>query len=211
LAEINNGLRSILAMPFVYNFFQDLVGARRARREFVAKYVQAAIHENILDIGCGTCEILRYLPDINYYGIDISRDYIEAAKKLYGDKGQFMAEEISESMLKTLPKFDKVIAIGLIHHLNDSEAVELFQVVKLSLRSGGKFIAMDPCLTGDGQSKSAQFMINLDRGRNVRNPVDYKRLASGSFVNATAYLRSDLLNIPYEHIIIVCEKNDTIQ
>ena len=211
MAEIKDGIRSILASPFVYNFFQDLVGARRTRRELVEGYVHALPHENVLDIGCGTGEILRHLPDVNYYGIDISADYIETARRFYGNRGQFIAGEVSEEILGALPKFDKVVASCLLHHIDDENASELFRIVRSALHPKGRFVSIDPCLTGPGQSRAARFVIRLDRGRNVRSPEAYRRLAAESFGQIRTHLRTDLLNIPYEHMIMVCEKDDSLQ
>ena len=59
-----------------------------------------------------------------------------------------------------------------------------------------------PTLT-PAQSRTARLVILADRGRYVRNPAEYERLAAPVFEVETA-VRSDLLRIPYTHCILEC-------
>ena len=66
-----------------------ILGTRFIYEKFL--YVQKLIDNiinlhkprNILDIGCGTGKILESLPAVDYYGYDISKKYINYAKKKY--------------------------------------------------------------------------------------------------------------------------------
>jgi cyclopropane fatty-acyl-phospholipid synthase-like methyltransferase len=52
--------------------------------------------------------------------------------------------------------FDRVTALGVVHHLDDTEANKLFSIAHKALKHGGKLITMDGVLI-DGQSETARF------------------------------------------------------
>ena len=57
-----------------------------ARMAVQAGYVISHGAKSVLDIGCGTGELFKYLnPNISYVGIDLSPTAIEIAKKRYGE------------------------------------------------------------------------------------------------------------------------------
>lgn len=89
MAQITSGLRSILSNPNVYDFLQNVLGAGKLRKELVRKYVRPYGGMKILDIGCGTGEILEYLPAVDYLGVDLSETYIRSAVDPYGERGEF--------------------------------------------------------------------------------------------------------------------------
>ena len=57
------------------------------RRSLIQNHVRAKPGDKVIDIGCGSAEVLRYLPDVDYIGIDINPDYIAFARRTYGSKG----------------------------------------------------------------------------------------------------------------------------
>ena len=179
------------------------MGAKRIRKELVDQYICARSGQRILDIGCGTADILSYLPaGVEYWGYDISSEYIEAAKSRFGDRGHFMCGRFDIQEANRLPKFDVVLAIGLLHHLGDAEAVELFQLARAALHENGRMITFDGCLV-PGQNPIARFLLLRDRGQNVRAAEEYRGLAGSSFENVQGYVRHQAW-IPYTHWIMEC-------
>jgi len=70
--------------------------------------------DKVIDIGCGSAEVLRYLPDVDYIGIDINPDYIAFARRTYGNKGTFLVGDTQ--FFRGDPRFkdaDIVMAFGL--------------------------------------------------------------------------------------------------
>ena len=203
MTQITSGIRAVLSSPIVYSSFQRLMGAHSDRINYVQRYLKPAAGMFVLDVGCGPADILNYLPPVHYYGFDISASYIQRARLRFGDKGRFEQKQLTREDLLALPKFDRVIAIGLLHHLDDEVAVDLMQMVRAVLAPGGKFVSLDPCLDVT-QNPIARFLVKNDRGRNVRDKDGYELLASKCFSHAHAEVRHKTW-IPYTHCAMVCE------
>jgi cyclopropane fatty-acyl-phospholipid synthase-like methyltransferase len=202
--QVTNGILSIFNKPIIYNSFQNLVGSNNVRKILVSNYLNLNGNEKILDIGCGTSEILEYLPKgIEYHGYDLSSRYIEHAKKKYGNRGNFYCADATKIKLNKDSKFSRVLALGLLHHLNDDEVLLLFKFVKSILKPDGYLITYDGCYT-QTQSKIARYIISKDRGKNVRTLKGYQDLAEQCFTSIHTEIREDLLRIPYTNVIMSC-------
>lgn len=198
-------LRDILAQARVYSLFARIIGATRGRQVYVQEHVRPRAGDRILDIGCGPADILEALPAVEYHGFDLSSDYIESARKRFGTRGQFYVETVSADLLKKYAGFDLVLATGVLHHLTDAEAIDLFQVARTALKPGGQLVTLDGCFV-DAQSPIARHLLRRDRGQFVRTQPEYLRLASGVFRKVESHLTHSLLRIPYTHIIMKCSK-----
>lgn len=195
--------RSVLAIPAMYKLFQRLVGADAARSTYVKEYVRPKKNNRILDIACGPGDILEYLPSVEYLGFDISQKYIDSAKKRFGNRGAFLCNKVSNKAINEVGSFDIVLAMGILHHLNDDEAVHLFELAHSALKSGGRLVTFDGCYV-KGQSPVVRYLISKDRGQYVRTKEGYLNLASEIFANIKVSIRHELLRIPYTFIIMEC-------
>jgi len=205
MTQITSGVRSILSSPLVYDFFQNLLGAKTVRQEFVHEFIRPFSGQVILDVGCGTAEILSYISDnIEYFGYDLSTEYIEYAKDKYGGRGTFRNTFFDSAAASILPKADCVIAVGLLHHMEDGEVKVLFKDIANVLTERGRFIALDPCFE-KGQNPFAKALISMDRGQNVRTKKCYKELATGIFPSVKSSVRHRVW-VPYTHHYLECTK-----
>lgn len=200
MSQITTGLRAILSSPTVYSLFQYLMGAHRAWILFVKNDVRPKPGDNILDIGCGPADILSYLPDVNYWGFDISKVYIDKARAKYGSHGNFHCGILTLAGLDSLPKFDIVVASGVLHHLDDDVAKEFLALAHAALRPGGRLVTVDPCFA-PGQNFIARFLISQDRGQCVRDRAGYDGLAENIFETRHVEVRHKAW-IPYTHCYI---------
>lgn len=203
MAQVTSGIRSVLSHPRVYDAMQSLMGAEKARAFIVRNYVRPFPGMRILDLGCGTAEILRALPtDITYVGYDMSPEYIAAAKDMFADRGSFHCRLLEQAEVETLESFDLVLGIGVLHHLDDATARQFMGVSKAALNLRGRIYTVDPCFAPD-QSRIARFLISRDRGQHVRNVEGYLDLLRGLAVEVTGMLVHRAW-IPYTHWHMEC-------
>jgi len=204
MAQVTHGIRAVLSHPLVYSAFQSIMGAHRARQSFVTNCVRPFPGMKVLDVGCGPADILGYLADVDYWGYDISEAYILQAKTRFGGRGRFACKQLQLDDLAVLPKFDVVLALGLLHHLDDSVAVGVLQMAHEALQQGGRLLTIDPCLD-PSQNLVARVLVRNDRGQNVRNKEEYQALACKMFSSPRVEVRHQVW-IPYTHCFMECQK-----
>jgi SAM-dependent methyltransferase len=159
----------------------------------------------VLDIGCGPADILGYLPSVEYTGFDASESFIAEAKRRWGTRGKFTCGTVEQHTAQQR-RFDIAIAIGVLHHLDDAAASRLFSCAFDALRPGGRLVTLDGAYV-NGQSRIARFILSKDRGKHVRAPDDYERLARKSFSDLETHIEDDLIApVPYTYFIMECSK-----
>ena len=206
MAQVTSGLRSILSTPFFYDLFQSGIGAGRARRVLSTEFLRTSPNDVVVDVGCGTAEIIPHLaPGIRYHGYDLSTIYIQQAKARFGDRGTFTCADITAMPADEVPPCDVALSFGVLHHLDDEGARSLLNNLYERLAPHGRLVTIDPAFE-NGQSRIASALISKDRGRNVRTSQGYTALMPDRFREVETTVRHDLLRIPYTHAIIQCLK-----
>ena len=207
MSKVKLDLRSILKKPLIYRLLKSTIASERSRRDFVRNYICPKDGDRVLDIGCGPADILDFLPAVDYIGFDANPKYIQEAMERYKDRGTFFCEVVSQVSLPIdyYAYFDIVLAIGVLHHLNDAEALDLLRLAHIALKPGGRLITLDGVFT-ERQSPCARWIISMDRGQHVRNQSGYTNLVRQVFENLTVSIRHDMIHVPYTHIIIECKK-----
>lgn len=203
------GLSAILSKPWVYDLFTRLVGKERSRVKLVQDYVRPFPGCRILEIGCGTARLLSYLPNsiAEYTGFDMNPLYIESAKERWKRRAncRFFCQKVEDAATLKPGHYDIVLAVGIVHHLNDNEAAYLFNIAYHALKLNGALITYDNVYI-ENQNWFAKWLISRDRGRSVRTIEDYKRLAVQYFVDIESNILHDTLRIPYTIFIMRCIK-----
>jgi SAM-dependent methyltransferase len=201
--EDRSGVWRLLTNPVIYEAVQHLAGSRRWLRRFARDTIKAQSEDYLIDIGCGPGALLDCLPSrIAYIGLDRNQSYIAQAKRVHGDRGNFVCDDVANFSSLGFPLADIAVAIGLLHHLNDDLSRELLSAVSATLKPGGRLITADPCFHA-GQSPIISFVVAHDRGRNVRNFPKYGDLVASIFPNIRTSLESS--HFPFPHAICVVE------
>src|ERR1700722_3391154 len=172
-------VRSVLDLPLAYRAWSRLLGVRRYSQVLVKEHIRPKPTDRILEIGCGPGTLIPYLPTTDYVGFDASPEYIKLAQKRFPGVN-FVCERVSRFTLAERDDFDIVLAFGILHHLDDAEAVQLFRIAHDALKPGGRLVTHDGVWTSD-QSGIAKYLLARDRGQFVRTGEQYVALASQVF------------------------------
>lgn len=131
--------------------------------ESIAQIIVNSNTNKVLDIGCGTANIVKKLPKgIKYTGIDQSIEMILKAKNKFSDielrLGNFLDEPFAEN------EFDVVITSYAFHHLNEFEKENAINLLLRYLKQGGKLIIADLMFLNETE-REKQKQKYLDAGR----------------------------------------------
>jgi cyclopropane fatty-acyl-phospholipid synthase-like methyltransferase len=196
-------ITDILSSPWVYDTWQYLARGTRYAPLFVNEYIRAMQGNRVLDIGCGTGVLLDYLPPVEYYGFDMSAHYIAACRQRHGSKGTFLQRQLTSDTVEEYVDCDVVVATGVVHHLDDAEARNLFAVSKAALKPGGRLVTLDGCYES-GQSRIAKLLLDGDRGKYVRTESGYREIAEKVFPKVSCTILHRMFRMPYTVIIMDC-------
>jgi 2-polyprenyl-3-methyl-5-hydroxy-6-metoxy-1,4-benzoquinol methylase len=98
----------------------------------------------VIDIGCGSGQLLRCLVDDGYgaAGIDVSPEQVALARA--AGLGQVRHGDYRELLREHPGELAAVTATDLLEHLTKPEVLATFDAVAAALRPGGRFIARVP-------------------------------------------------------------------
>jgi SAM-dependent methyltransferase len=205
MSHRDTGLLALLNQAALYRLLPRLLLRSSTRRRVVRDILRPYPGCRILDIGCGPADILEDLPeDIGaYHGFDMNPGYIEAARRRWGSRGCFECQRMDEASLPEKGSFDIVLAIGIVHHLDDRDAGRLFGVAHHALRPGGWLVTYDNVYI-ENQNPLARWLIARDRGRAVRTREGYEALARQRFHDVESDILHDTLRLPYTVLAMRC-------
>jgi ubiquinone/menaquinone biosynthesis C-methylase UbiE len=101
---------------------------------------------NFLDFGCGIGRTYRFLsetlPQVQYTGVDPSRESIRVAKSQQPESAKF---EVSASENLELPdaSYDMVFAACVLHHIAPTERAKVYSEIRRVLKPKGVFVVFE--------------------------------------------------------------------
>ena len=161
-----SGIHRILEITIFYNIIQKIFFHKEIRLQW-NKLIKKNRTGVVLDVGCGPGnKSINFKNSKAYIGLDISEVYINEAKQLYGEFGEFHL--LSATEIDQLPhsNFDLVVLNGVFHHLSDNQVEEFLEKIAKKLSKNGSLVAVDP--TYINGRFVANFFASMDRGMHVR-------------------------------------------
>jgi len=102
---------------------------------------------NILELGCGTGNLTKYIvknfPSAIVTAVDISEDLLKICKKRVGGKNVCFVKSDFAKLKLNGNSFDLVISSIAIHHLENKEKIKLFENIFAWLKPKGIFTFAD--------------------------------------------------------------------
>jgi SAM-dependent methyltransferase len=170
----------IMGRPWVYDRLRPMV-IGGFNYSAVYAWLQCTEEDIVLDVGCGTGHAMEFLDKFKaYHGFDIDSLALDAFRLKYPDrKIELYAHILSREDVQRL-RPNKVVAIGLLHHLTDGEASDLLNDLS-GCDSVRRIITLDTVyLPGKW---SSNFLAFMDRGRHTRKQDGYRALANNAGLN----------------------------
>jgi len=127
---------------FPENYFTSLYGAEIAKA--MRKHVRR--QARILDYACGTGALTGHLlhSDYSVGGCDLSPDSIAYVRKVYDSHPAFKGAYTIDELLGSAEKFDAVVLVELIEHVDDDVLTRVMSDLRRVLLPGGMVIVTTP-------------------------------------------------------------------
>lgn len=194
-----NIVHKMLKVPALYLLLQKALNRKDADTFIFNDVCNIKPTDRILDFGCGAARYRHHINTQQYVGIDFNEAHIKLAQQLYPND-TFICANIVD-MNESLGLFDKIIMIGILHHISDQEAKAVLQACKRLLKPNGQIYARDPVFE-QNQNPIARLIAKLDQGNHVRYTDAYCQLASEYFDNIKTYIKRDSLRVPNSHLFM---------
>lgn len=156
----------------------------------------------VLDLGSGNGYLCKYFNKNGYEGHELSEFLVKRAKTDY-PKYNFFQSDIT--LLNLRKKFDLVLVIGVIHHLNDHNFNKLLNVLDKHLLQDGKIFIIEAIPPISRYNITGKILRELDNGEYVRKTESYKKKLSKKFkVDIAKELKGGLVDYA---LFIVTKQN----
>ena len=169
-------LSALASRPEISIFLRKIVEVNfRTQKKMIGKYFESGPNECVLDLGCGTGEFSPSFSKSQYIGIDIDPKNIVYARNHY--RGNFL---VADGRRLPFPdeSFDKVLVVGVFHHLSTDDCRSVFKEIKRALKKGGRVLIME-------DTHSNRFIVRIlqsvDQGAYIRDFSEWNSLLIDNF------------------------------
>ena len=167
----------LLGNPFVYDKVRPFV-VGGIDMSPVYELLECRPDDIVLDIGCGTGVALDHLHEFkSYLGIDTDPVAIEAAQRRHAGRPnvRFECKVCTRQDVEQLEP-SLVVMAGLLHHLSDTDSVELLRLLAAS-SAIRRAVTLDIVYLEGLEHLISNVFASLDRGRFCRRRAGYLELA----------------------------------
>ncbi len=199
----------LLQYPIFYRLYQKTVRKKNHEYdlfEFIFSEIKNKNKIKMLDLCSGDSFILNYVGNhiSEYVGVDSNEKYLKSLKSKWPSFKFINADITKLDDLKEIQEFQPnlIFMNGAIHHLDDLTMASVNKFI--SKFKDIMFLSVDPVKFNN--SLINKIMIFFDRGKFIRNDLEYKKLMTNynqfivddfyrmSFQNVFHYLNIDVIN-----------------
>lgn len=108
----------------------------------IQRAVPAEMRGRVLDVGCGTGQVLAALNPRQGLGIDLSENMIIAARRQFAERPELQFEAVDGAAIAGKGEFDAVISADVMEHVPDWRAVT--DTMVHACRPGGVIVITTP-------------------------------------------------------------------
>lgn len=196
---------TLLQFSIIYNSVQYLFLANNNRKHLF-NIININKSNIIIDIGCGTSEIIDNITtNIKYIGVDENIRYVKSARKKFGARGAWFVGDASSVRI---PSGGQVtfLLLALLHHLDDHTCETLLRYLDLlRLQSpGARIVVVDPCVSHQ-QSWIWEAITRADRGKFIRTEEAYVQLLEATGLEWSVTFHKHII-LPYYYCIGILAK-----
>lgn len=122
----------------------------RAYATYLERWLPLDPGATILDAACGGGRLLHFLKTRGYRrltGVDVSAEQVALARQVVDDVAQ---ADVHNFLARNLGKFDLVLGLDIIEHLNKDEVLGFLDGCREALKPGGRLVLQTP----NGESPS---------------------------------------------------------
>ncbi len=179
--SIRNLKDRFLSIPWVYDTLRPLVIGGLDYEE-VARFCAVGHGDRVLEIGCGTGQLIPFLRCQSYLGVDTDASALRRAKRFSSSAVRFMEGNSWDSACEELNP-TVVLMIGLVHHISDEEFQSMVSRLKRLALQLSRIVSFESTFL-QGYPVS-NLLSALDRGRFVRTPAAYEALFARTGLSVT--------------------------
>ena len=139
----------LLGTKVGYTTFRRLIKADRSMQRLVDEHFRLPPGSRVLDVGCGTGDLARLVPNVDYVGVDHNSAYVESDGASAGGEPRFVNADLAQLGDLDIGLFSTAVAVGVLHHLDDDLARSVIADVHQKLVPGGRFVTVDPAFHPD--------------------------------------------------------------
>ena len=164
----------MMTLPaFFFNFLAGIYYSKEIRT-LLQKAIAPQPGLRLLDVPCGTGTLKDLCKPCAYVGGDLDTKRVLQAG-LGGNANSFLTLDASQMPFADR-SFDRILAAGLFHHVDDSVARKILSEFLRVLKPGGRIVVFEAIWPTNAYNLMGWLMRKTDEGKFVRNPAAYKKL-----------------------------------
>jgi len=177
LTLLKKKVDKLFSNPALLNFVRNILERDfKVPKKIIVKELDR--DKKTLDIGCGTGEHSILFNPEGYHGIDISKSYINNAKKNF--KVNFSVMDAQKLKFPN-DSFDNILIFGILHHLSDEVCDNVLKEAKRVAKDSAKILIMEDIPTKSRYNIIGKIVHYFDAGTNIRKIDSYRKLISKYF------------------------------